>query len=183
MSKNVNQPTRYIITKQRGIHMNQRLATTSTLLAVLQERGVEYEQSGPKPISDFLTEADIKTTQQTLCAMFRAGQVDMSAEAKVKYQDDKELKKYVSGLVSNWIRKAPEFNCDKAYVPKNPGSRAGQGDSQIKEMKKLLAATTDAETKKVIEQHIAARQEEIKPVETGVDFDKIPEALRAKLGL
>ena len=163
--------------------MNQRLATTSTLLAVLQERGVEYELNGKTPIAEVLSDSDVKTTQSTLFAMFRGGQVEMSAEAKVKFQDDKELKKYISGLVSNWVRKAPEFNNGQAYAPKNPGSRAGQGDSQIKEMKKLLSATTDPQTRKVIEQHIAARQEEIKPVETGVDFDKIPEALRAKLGL
>ena len=163
--------------------MNQRKATCSTLLAVLQERGYEYELNGVTPISEVLTEADKKVVRDTLFSMFRSGQVEMSDEAKVKYSDDGKLKTYISGLVNNWIRKAPEFNADQSYVPKNPGSRQGQGDSQIKEMKKLLSATSDAETKKVIESHIAARLEEIKPLETGIDFDKIPESLRAKLGL
>ena len=163
--------------------MNQRFATVSTCLAVLQERGVEYELNGPTPIADVLTDADKKTIRETVFAMFRGGQVEMAADSKEKYADDAKMKVYVSGLVNNWIRKAPEFNNQVKYAAKHPGSRQGSGDAQIKEMKKLLSATQDPETKKVIEQHIAARQQEIKPVETGIDFDKIPESLRAKLGL
>jgi hypothetical protein len=163
--------------------MNQRLATTSTLIAILQERGVEYELNGVTPIKDVLTDADKKVAQSTLFAMFRGNQVEMTADAKKKYADDKELKKYVGGLVSNWVNKAPEFNCGNKHEFKNPGSRKGQGDSQIKEMKKLLGKTTSEADRKMIESHIAKRQEEIKPMETGIDFDKLPQSLKDKLGL
>ena len=163
--------------------MNQRKATCSTVLAVLEERGVNYELNGVTTVSEVLTEADKKAVRDTLFSMFRGNQVEMSDEAKIKYEDDKALKSYISGLVNNWIRKAPEFNNNQAYVAKNPGSRAGSGDVQIKEMKKLLNVTKDETAKKEIQSCIDARIQEIKPVETNIDFDKIPESLRAKLGL
>jgi uncharacterized protein YqgV (UPF0045/DUF77 family) len=157
--------------------MNQRKATVSTILAVLEERGVTYELNGETPISEVLTDSDKKTIRDAVFAMFRNGQVEMSDEAKVKYQDDTQLKSYVSGLVNNWIRKAPEFNGGTTYQPKNPGSRAGSGDEQIKEMKKLLAATQDPEAKAQIEEAIAARQAELKP-KVEVDYSKLPDSLR-----
>lgn len=159
--------------------MNQRKATCSTILAVLEERGVKYEQNGQTPISEVLTDKDRADVCSALFAMFRGNQVEMSDEAKEKYKDDKALKNYITGLVSNWVRKAPEFNAGGKYTPKNPGSRAGQGDEQVKEMKKLLSQTSDPETKAVIEKAIADRVAEIKP-ETSVEIDasKLPESLR-----
>jgi hypothetical protein len=158
--------------------MNQRSATVSTLIAVLQERGVEYELDGVVCIKDVLTKADKEVVQSTLFAMFRGGQIDMSADAKEKYSDDKKMTEYVRGLVSNWINKAPEFNSGNKHEFKNPGSRKGAGDSQIREMKKLLGATNDETTKEVIKQHIAKRQEEIKPTAVAIDSSKLPESLR-----
>jgi hypothetical protein len=158
--------------------MNQRFATCSTLIAVLQERGVEYELNGEVCIKDVLTKADKEVVASTLFAMFRGGQIDMTADAKKKYADDKEMKKYVSGLISNWVAKAPEFNNGNKHEFKNPGSRKGAGDSQIKEMKKLLDQVTDEETRKTIEAHITKRQEEIKPTQTAIDSSKLPESLR-----
>jgi hypothetical protein len=163
--------------------MSQRKATVSTILAVLEERGVKYELNGSTPVDQVLNDADKKTIRDSLFAMFRGGQIEMAEESKARYQDDKELKAYVSGLVNNWIRKAKEFNNGTAYIPKNPGSRAGAGDEQIKEMKKLLSLTTDPATKATIEAAIADRQVEIKPLETGIDFDKLPQSLRSKLNI
>jgi hypothetical protein len=163
--------------------LSQRKATVSTILAVLEERGVKYELNGVTPIDEVLTDADKKSIRDAMFAMFRGGQVEMSEESKPRYQDDAQLKSYVSGLVNNWIRKAKEFNNGSVYVPKNPGSRVGSGDAQIKEMKKLLSVTTDATVKATIEAAITARQQEIKPLETMIDFDKLPQSLRDKLNI
>lgn len=162
--------------------MNQRKATVSTIIAVLEERGVSYELNGPTPISDVLNDSDKKSVRETLFTMFRDDQVEMSDEAKIKYSDDSDLKSYISGLVNNWIRKAPEFNAGGKYTPKNPGSRAGSGDEQIKEMKKLLAQTQDPEVKEAVQEAIDARIAELKPT-IEVDYSKLPEELKAKLGL
>lgn len=157
--------------------MNQRLATTSTILAILSERGVAYELNSQTPISEVLNEQDKKLTREALFSMFRNDQVELSASAKLKFQEDQALKTYISGLVNNWIRKAPEFNCGETYKAKNPGSRQGNGDEQIKAMKTLLSITTDPEAKEAIAQAISDRQEELKP-KTVIDIDKLPESLR-----
>lgn len=158
--------------------MNQRKATVSTILAVLTARGIAYELNGSKPISEELSEADKKSIKDKLFTMFRNGEVEMGSDSKEKYADDAELKKYVSGLMNNWIRKAPEFNGGMKYAPANPGSRAGRGDDQVKEMKKLLAVTTDAEQRKTIQAAIDARVGEIKPKQPEIDASKLPAGLR-----
>ena len=160
--------------------MNQREATVNTILAVLQDKGLDYELSGPTPVSQVLTAEDKAKVRETLFAMFRFNQIDFKDKAKLA--DDKYLKDYVSGLTNNWIRKAPEFNCGIDYQAKNPGSRQGSSDEAIKEMRKLLSVTTDAQAKQVIQQAISDRQAELKPKAT-VNLDAIPAHLRAKLGL
>ena len=159
--------------------MNQRKATVYTILAVLEERGEAYELNGSKAIAEILTDADKKAVRDALFSMFRSSQVEMAEDSQEKYADDGKLKNYIGGLVNNWIRKAPEFNCGGKYTPKNPGSRVGSGDEQIREMKKLLSSTADAETKAVIQSHIDSRLAEIKPTtQVTVDASKLPESLR-----
>lgn len=158
--------------------MNQRDAVVTTILAVLQERGYEYELNGPTAIADVLTDSDKKSVRDAIFTMFRAGHIDMTADAKEKYADDKALKGYVSGLVNNWIRKAPEFNSGNTYQAKNPGSRQGSSDAQVQEMKKLLKLTSDPHTKATIQAEIDARVAELKP-KVEVDISKLPESLRS----
>lgn len=164
--------------------LNQRQATVSTIINVLKERGVNYELNGAVSVSEVLTDSDKQKVRDQLFHMFRAGKVQYSVEFASKVNDDKELKSYISGLTNNWIRKATEFNSGTKYQAKNPGSRQGSSDDQIKEMKLLLSVTTDPEARKLIEKAIEARISEIKPEKkTSIDLDKIPEALRAQLGL
>jgi len=161
--------------------MNQRDATCNALIAVLSDRGVSYELNGPTPISEVLTPDDKTKVRAMLFTSFRKGDIDFKSPEKLS--DDKYLKDYISGLVNNWIRKAPEFNCDMTYQAKNPGSRAGSGDEMIREMKKLLSVTSDPEAKQVIAEAITRRQAEIKPTTVTVNVDVLPAELRAKLGL
>ena len=53
---------------------------------------------------------------------FRAETIELD-----RTYNDSELKAYVSGLQSNWLRKDSRLNGGIKYVPKNPGSRAGSG--------------------------------------------------------
>lgn len=157
--------------------MNQREATCNTILSVLNERGFTYELDGETPIGDVLTTEDKSKVREILFVMFRANKIDFKSPEKLA--DDKYLKDYISGLVNNWIRKAPEFNGGNVYQAKNPGSRAGSGDEQIREMKKLLSVTNDAEAKAAIMAAIEQRQAEIKPTTVTIDLSKLPEHLRA----
>lgn len=160
--------------------VNQRTAVINVVIATLSARGVNYELNGSTPVSSHLTEKDKENVRETLFTMFRGGQIELSAEASEKFSDDAKLKTYISGLVNNWLRKAPELNAGMKYQAKAPGSRAGAGDVQVREMKKLLNATQDEATKTVIQSEIDARLGEIKAAKNKVEIDinKLPESLR-----
>lgn len=163
--------------------LTQRKATCDALIAVLAERGVEYQLNGPTPICDVLTDKDKADVREYLFAMFRNDEVGMSDKFREeKLNDDSELKKYISGLVNNWIRKAKEFNSGNQYVIKNPGSRAHVGDEQLKELMKLATQIgTGNEGHEDVMQAIKQRKDEIaaekgKTVE--IKIDALPEHLR-----
>ena len=160
--------------------LNQRSATIQVILATLTARSYSYELNGSTSISSVLTDSDKENVRNTLFSMFRNGQVELSSDASDKFSDDSKLKAYISGLVNNWIRKAPEFNGGMKYQAKNPGSRQGSGDQQVREMKKLLSATQDPTTKAVIQSEIEKRLGEIKVTKAAVEIDssKLPESLR-----
>ena len=92
---------------------------------------------------------------------------------------DSELKAYVSGLQSNWLRKDKRLNGNVTYVAKNPGSRAGSTDAQIKAMRQLLSTKSDPSERAEIQTFIDARVAELKPAKsTVINVDDLPEALR-----
>ena len=159
--------------------MNQRNATVGTILAVLKERGVDYKLNGETPISEVFTDSDKTKVRDLLVTGFRKGEIEMADDSKAKYKEDKALKQYVIGLINNWVRKAPEFNGGQTYAPKNPGSRAGSGDEQIVEMKKLLSQTSDPTAKATVQAAIDARKAELAQQNAPViDVSKLPENLR-----
>lgn len=99
------------------------------------------------------------------------------------YETDAELKSYVSGLQSNWLRKDKRLNGGTQYVAKNPGSRAGSSDPTLKAMRALLTTLEVGsadynEVKSEIDAHVAKITTEKQT--KSVDFSALPEALRAK---
>lgn len=163
--------------------LNQRTATVAAIMSVLAQRGFEYELNGPTPISEVLSDKDKASVRELLFEQFRVGQVIVSESfAETKLHDDSELKKYISGLVNNWIRKAPEFNNQQKYQTKNPGSRAHVGDEQLKALQALSKqCANDPDAQKEIADAIVKRKAEIEQ-ERGktvtINIDAIPEALR-----
>jgi hypothetical protein len=157
--------------------MNQRQATVKVLLSVLSNAGIEYELNGETPISNVLEPHHKDQARTILCTMFKQGQVQYRPEFQAKVNDDAQLRSYVGGLVNNWIRKAKEFNNGQAYQPKNPGARAGAGDKQVKELKKLLAKVKGTEHESKVQAALAKRLEEIKP-KVEIDESQLPEELR-----
>ena len=114
------------------------------------------------------------TVNQILFEGFRAGTIELDREF-----DDKELKQYVSGLQSNWLRKDKRLNGNVQYVAKNPGSRAGSSDPQLKAMRALLATKTDETERAEIQAFIDKRVAEVKPAKTvTINVADLPEELR-----
>lgn len=161
---------------------NQKEATVETIIAVLTERGYDYEMNGPTPISEVLTDADKASVRECLFTMFKDGSVSYKAEFQAKVDDDSELKKYISGLVNNWIRKHKGFNSGQAYVAKNPGSRQHVGDEQLRELKKLSTQYSDnPEALAEIAEAIATRTAELaaeKAKTVEINVNALPDSLK-----
>lgn len=114
---------------------------------------------------------------QILFEGFRAGKIELDRE-----YTDSELKAYVSGLQSNWLRKDKRLNGNITYVAKNPGSRQGSGDPALKAMKALLSTLTpNTPDHMEVQAEIDKRQAEIQAskVKT-IDMSALPEHLKAK---
>lgn len=158
--------------------MNQRQATVSAIISVLNQRGIEYTFNESEIVSEILTSDDKSKIVDMLCEGFLSNKIDMSEEGKAKYyHNPSELRKYTVGLLNNWIRKAPEFNRGMGYVTKNPGSRKGSGDETMKALRELLKITTDATVRSEIQAEIDKRLEEIKP-KVEINLDALPAHLR-----
>ncbi len=115
---------------------------------------------------------------QVLFEGFRAGTIELAVE-----KDDAQLKAFVSGLQSNWLRKDKRLNGGVQYVAKNPGSRAGAGDAQLKAMRQLLSTVNAEEDRAEIQAHIDARVAEInagKKKSITVDYSALPAELAEK---
>jgi len=157
----------------------QKTAVCNALLTVLKDRGVDYEINGETPIREVLTDTDKAKARAIVLEGFMSGHIDMSESAREKYNTEALMKTYVSGVVNNWIKKNPEFNCGVKYKPANPGSRTGSQDEQVKNLRLLLKQTEDPQARTEIQTAINERLAEIKPKATvTIDADKLPEHLR-----
>lgn len=94
--------------------------------------------------------------------------------------DEIALRKYIPGLVNNWVRKDKRLNGGQAYIPKNPGSRSGSGDETLKNLKLLLTMVAD-DVKPAVQVEIDKRLEELKPKAQVLNVDALPADLRVKL--
>lgn len=110
---------------------------------------------------------------------FRSGAIELDRE-----YTDSDLKSYVSGLQSNWLRKDKRLNGGTQYVAKNPGSRAGSTDPQLKAMRALLSTLTDESERAEVQGYIDAKVAEINATKQAksVDFSALPADLAAKFG-
>ena len=156
--------------------INQKEAVTNAVLSLFPD----YELGGEVNLASILTPETKKELRGILFAGFRADAIVMSAQAKAKYDsDDAGLTKYVSGLLDNWVRKNRAFNGGEQYVTKNPGSRAGSQDEQVKALRQLMKTTNDEGQIAQIQEALTARIAEIKPASVvTINVDALPESLR-----
>ena len=153
--------------------MKQSEAVFAAVQSVMSEHGIAYHESQPTVLNRDLR-AEVNNI---LFAGFKAGKIVLS-----KQFTDQELKSYCSGLLSNWLRKDKRLNGNTTYVAKNPGSRVT--DPSIKAMTALLQSgkVTNDTDRAEIETLIATRKAELAASKSKVevDFDALPESIRAK---
>lgn len=160
----------------------QSTAVFEVTVQTLKDHGITFTPGHDvKPIIK-----DRKDITDTICAElmagFRAGEIDLKGGPN-KYPTEKELKTYVLGLMSNWYRKGKELNGGVVYEAKNPGSRAGSGDPQLKNLKTLLAQTEVEADREEIQMYIDQRIAEVttsKAKSKVIDFSVLPAELAAK---
>lgn len=163
--------------------MRQKEAVYAAVLEALDEI------SGPVT----LTKDQRKDVIDAITTGITTGEVEFSDEARAKYSTEAQIRNYVSGLVNNWLRKDTRLNGGTKHEVKNPGSRAGQGDEQLKAMRALrkqLSIVGDVAKVAEVDLAIARRIEEVKatrklatPKTPAVDLSNVPDELKAALGI
>lgn len=166
---------------------SQRSAVFAAFMAVMSKHGVEFIAG--ETIADEVTSPEMrKEIYAILCEGFRKGEIEFkdTPANQEKLSTPSKLNTYVSGLVSNWFRKDQELNGGVKYEAKNPGSRAGSGDPQLKALRllatKFKGTPKHAEITKHIEARVATIQAE-KAKSVTVDLSILDPSLVASLGL
>jgi hypothetical protein len=136
----------------------QKEAVYTAISSVLAEAGITINEG-----DNFATHLNRELRAQVteiLVEGFNSGKISLDKPR----EDDAELRTYCSGLTSNWLRKDTRMNGGIKYEPKNPGSRAGSTDPQVKAMRTLLQTRDNLsdEDKKEIQGAIDRRVAEVR---------------------
>lgn len=155
----------------------QKEAVFSAVTSVLKEAGVKVNEG-----TNFATQMTRELRAQVTSILvegFSSGNIELAKE----FSSEADLRAYCSGLTSNWLRKDSRMNGGTKYQAKNPGSRVGSGDPQLKAMRLLLSTKTDESEVAEIQSFIDKRVNEIKssrkPAKV-IDFSALPAELANK---
>lgn len=167
-------------------NMNQKQGVYVVVMNVLAEKGIGFDDGQETSAKELLGKEGTKQVRDVVAAALMGGEIEMTADSRIKYSTEEAMKEYSSGLVNNWLRKDTRLNGGAKYEAKNPGSRSSSSDAQIKELKKLLILKADdSEACETIQAAIDARQAEItkeKAKTIEIDVTQIPEHLKHLLG-
>lgn len=156
---------------------SQKASVYAAVKAFLDEREIAHED-GQKVTLD---KDGRKTVIEMISQSAIIGDMTLSAEAAAKYNTIELMRGYVNGLLSNWLRKDTRLNGGGKYAAKNPGSRAGQGDEVLKNLKALRTTLTEKAHLEACDAEITKRTAEVqaaKAKKVEINFDKIPESIR-----
>jgi hypothetical protein len=156
--------------------INQKEAVFQAITSVLAEAAIDFEEG--QDVGAIMTKELRSQVNQILFEGFKGGTIEIAKEFS-----DTDLKAYVSGLQSNWIRKDKRLNGNTQYVAKNPGSRVGSGDAMLKNLKALLSTLeVGSPDHTEVQACITTRTTEIASTKAKVtvDFSALPESLRIK---
>lgn len=133
-----------------------------------------------------LTKEQRATVISLVTQSIMQNETELKANARAKYVTEADVKGYVSGMVSNWLRKDTRLNGGNKYEIKNPGSRAGQGDELLSNLKSYRATFTDPVHIAAVDKEIEARKAQLaitKPTAAkklkAINFDILPESLQS----
>ncbi len=164
------------------------MSTISQKEAVLNEvksfLGSNFDPS--IPAKEQLTADQISFVKANVVTGIVNGSVSFNKDTT----DQKEISRYVSGMVSNHFRKAKELNGGSSYVPQSTGR--GSRDSQVSELNKLLktfdadsdefnqitAAISVRKSELASEKLIIAKERKKQKELSSINTDALPEGLK-----
>lgn len=155
--------------------LTQKDAVYNAVTSVLSENGIIVAEG--TDVSTLMTRELRAQVNQVLFESFRSGTIELDREFS-----DIDLKGYVSGLQSNWLRKDKRLNGGAKYSAKNPGSRVGASDPSLKAMRALLTTLSTESDKAEVQSAIDTRVSEIqasKIKKVSIDTSVLPAALRS----
>lgn len=150
--------------------LSQKEAVYNAVTSVLSENNISVSEG--TDVSTLMTRELRSQVNQVLFEGFRSGSVELDREF-----NDSDLKAYVSGLQSNWLRKDKRLNGGVKYSAKNPGSRIGSSDPQLKAMRALLTTLTSESDRLEVQSAIDTRVSEIqasKVKKVTIDTESLP---------
>lgn len=153
--------------------MSQKEAVYNAVTSVLSENNINVSEG--TDVSTLMTRELRSQVNQVLFEGFRNGNVELDRE-----YNDTDLKSYVSGLQSNWLRKDKRLNGGIKYSAKNPGSRIGSSDPSLKAMRALLTTVQTDSDRAEIQEAIDNRILEIqatKVKKVNIDASVLPAGL------
>ena len=159
--------------------LSQKEAVYNAVVSVLNENNITITEGAD--VSTLMTRETRAQVNQVLLESFRNGSVELDREF-----NESELKTYISGLQSNWLRKDKRLNGGVSYVAKNPGSRIGASDASLKAMRGLMTTLTSETDKAEVQAAIDTRIAEIqasKVKKVVIDTSMLPIELRNKFNI
>jgi hypothetical protein len=166
--------------------MKQKDAVYNAVTSVIKNSGKKFENG--MNVQTIMSDTERDSVHAIIATGFKEGTISLedTPSNREKLVSEAKLNQYVSGVISNWVRKDPRMNGNTKYVAKNPGSRAGSSDPQLKALRQLATQFkgTDKEAliKKQIETRSAALSAE-KAKQIKVDTSVLPADLLASLGI
>lgn len=157
--------------------ITQKDAVYNAVVSVLNNAGVQVAEG--TNYASVLTREHRASITNILFQGFKNDSIQLDKT----FSDDKELRTYCSGLISNWVRKDPRLNGGTKHEAKNPGSRVGSTDPQLKALRQLLKVQTEPERVAEIQQYIDQRIEALnlnKKKQIDIDYNALPDELKAK---
>lgn len=153
---------------------SQKEAVYNAVTSVLTENNISVSEGAD--VSTLMTRELRSQVNQILFEGFKSGTIELDRQLS-----DTDLKGYVSGLQSNWLRKDTRLNGGSKYSAKNPGSRVGSSDPSLKAMRALLSTLSEESDKAEVQAAIDTRIAEIKATKVkkvAIDTSVLPAALQ-----
>lgn len=104
---------------------------------------------------------DKKDIIESLTNKAMLGCMSLELESKAKYHSRELMLGYCTKLLNNWLRKDIRLNGGIKFFIKNPGSKAGTSDPQIKQLKEIKSKIVDTTYVKAIDEQIGIRLSKI----------------------